>query len=283
MTDLYSITNSSKQALHQFLVRQIRRQELIEIVVSSADSIRERHPRMSCRSIHDLLPGIQIGRDRCEQILLSYGFRVSRKRSLFKTTQALKHVKFPDLIKGLTLTGINQVWQSDITHFSTDAGVVFYIIFIQDVYSRKILAWSAETHMRAEANIVCLQSAIDVRKRYELAGLIHHSDRGSQYGDNEYLDILRTHYIRISMSKQAWQNGFVERVNGTIKNNYLYNWKINTLTQLRRAVKRAVDSYNNEKPHRSLPKRMSPGAFEKYLMQSPKSNHPTFKIYNYDK
>jgi putative transposase len=86
----------------------------------------------------------------------------------------------------------------------------FYIVFIVDVYSRKIIAWSANDHMQAEANIECLQYAITSRNISPHNKLIHHSDRGSQYGDKNYIALLKSNQIRISMCKEAWQNAYTE-------------------------------------------------------------------------
>jgi len=98
-----------------------------------------------------------------------------------------------------------------------------------------------------------------------LAGLVHHSDRGSQYGSIEYLKLLQHEGIKVSMSKEAWQNAYVERLNGTIKNSYLYNWDLDTLPILRKALTTAVKAYNTEKPHKNLPMQMSPIDFENSL------------------
>ena len=85
------------------------------------------------------------------------------------------------------------------------------------------------------------------------------------------------------MCKEAWQNAYTERINGTLKNAYLYSWNIESLSDLTRAVRKAVHAYNSEKPHRSLPGRMNPIAFESHLASTKKNNHPVIKIYNYEK
>ena len=116
----------------------------------------------------------------------------------------------------------------------------------------------------------------------DYSGLIHHSDRGSQYGDQRYLKILKNFKVRISMSKHAWQNAYVERLNGIIKNDYLYPWNITTLEELKKGLAKATFAYNNEKPHKNLPMKMAPAVFEKYLLTTDKQYHPTFQIYHYE-
>lgn len=283
MTELYTIAHSSRQGLHQFLGRQFSKDCQIDQVIGQAMAIRKRHPQMGCRTMYDLMQEVDFGRDLCERILIDNGFRLKRKKSLIKTTISNPSLRYPDLIKGLILTGINQVWQTDITYFFSSDGKVFFIVFIVDVYSRKIIAWSANHHMQAEANIACLQYAITSRNISANSKLIHHSDRGSQHGDKNYIALLKSNQIRISMCKEAWQNAYTERINGTLKNDYLYSWGIKSLTDLRRAVRKAVQAYNSEKPHRSLPGRMNPVAFEKHIASTKKNTHPIVEIFNYEK
>jgi len=220
---------------------------------------------MGCRQMYQLMRPVELGRDRCERVLLASGFRVVRNTNFIRTTNSQPFRQFKDLITGKVLSGINQVWQTDITYYLGKGGKVFYIVFIEDVYSRRIIGWCAHDHLRAEANISCLKFAMKNRGHVCLAGLIHHSDRGSQYGSIEYLKLLQHEGIKVSMSKQAWQNAYVERLNGTIKNSYLYNWDLDTLPVLRKALTTAVTAYNVEKPHKNLPMQMSPIDFENSL------------------
>lgn len=280
MNQVYEIAACSRQGLHQFLSRQCLKDIDKSHVIGQAEAIRSRHPNMGCRTMFALMQGIDIGRDRCEQILLESGFRLKVRKNPFKTTLSNPLLNYPDLIRGLTLTGINQVWQTDITYFLCGANM-FFIVFIMDVYSRKIISWAANEHMRAEANLSCLQHAINSRDIS--SKLIHHSDRGGQYGDKEYIGLLKVNKIKISMCREAWQNAYTERINGTIKNGYLYSWEIQCLADLKRAVRKAVNAYNSEKPHRSLPRSMSPTVFEKYLMSTDSAQHPPLKIFDYEK
>jgi hypothetical protein len=282
MNELYFVMKTNKQGLHQFLNRQIERQGIVSQVVELAKAIRERNPSMGAREMFSLMDPVSVGRDKCEQILLNNGFRLRRRKNLIRTTFSQEHLKYEDLIKGRILTGIDQVWQSDITYYLSTDGSVYYIVFIQDVYSRRILSWTANDSLKAEGNIECLKGALKVRGDKDLSGLIHHSDRGSQYGDRRYIQVLKDFSIAISMSKQAWQNAYVERLNGTIKNDYLYAWNINTLQELRTGLAKATHAYNHEKPHRSLPQKMAPAVFEEFLMTTERKRHPKFQIYNYE-
>ena len=279
MKALHQITGISRQALHQHIHRQSKRLVMEELLCGQALAIRERHPRMGCRTMYDLITDIDLGRDRCEQVLLVKGFSVKRPKSYFKTTQAQYILRFPNLIKGLTIRAINLLWQTDITYYHVPCGAVYYIVFIIDVYSRRIVGHCAHDHMRAEANLLCLKRAITLRQGDDLSKLIHHSDRGGQFIDQRYRDTLSESGIRMSMCETSQENAYTERINGTIKNGYLIGKDITTLAQLRRELNKAVQAYNEEKPHHSLPGRINPVQFENYLKETPDSQHPTLTIY----
>lgn len=280
MKMFHQITGISRQALHQHNDRQSERLVMEELLCEQAIAIRQRHPRMGCRTMYDLMEDIGLGRDQCEQVLLSYGFAVKRPKRYFKTTQAQNIYKFPNLIKGLTIKSINEIWQTDITYYHVPFGAVYYLVFIIDVYSRRIIGHCAHDHLRAEANLLCLKRALRLRQGDDLSRLIHHSDKGSQHIDHQYRELLKQHGIRMSMCQMPQENAYTERINGTIKNDYLIDKNITTLSQLRRQLDRVVQAYNEEKPHHSLPHRMSPVQFEKYLKQTPQGQHPTFTIYD---
>jgi putative transposase len=282
MNTFYSVMGISKQALHQHNDRQLTRLEKEERLMKQAVAIRSRHPGIGCRTLYDLVEDIGLGRDKTEAFLLSNGFRLKRKVNFIKTTIRQRLYKFPNLIKGIKIRGINAVWQTDITYFMLPCGMVCYLIFIIDIYSRRILGYKANNHMRSEANLECLKMAFRIRENDSLATLIHHSDYGGQYVSKKYLEALRSRGISISMCELAWQNAYTERINGTIKNDYLKNREIFTLHDLRKNLDTDVHAYNSERPHKNLPDRMSPFQFEAFLKNTPKSKHPTLKVFNHD-
>lgn len=280
MKDLHELIGISRQGLHQHNGRQVKRQLMEDLLCEQAMAIRERHPRMGSRTMYDLIEDIGLGRDRCERVLLSRGFGVKRSQRYFKTTQAQHLYQFPNLIQGLTIKAINELWQTDITYYHVPFGAVYYLIFIMDVYSRRIIGHCAHDHMRAEANLLCLKRALSLRQGDDLSKLIHHSDRGGQFIDHLYREVLNKKGIRMSMCQMAYQNAYTERINGTIKNDYLVGKDIKTLACLRRELNKAVAAYNEERPHHCLPGRMSPVQFENFLKYTPVSQHPRLTIYD---
>ncbi len=121
--------------------------------------------------------------------------------------------------------------------------------------------------MRAEANIRALQMAFKTRS-CDLGGTIHHSDKGSQYIDKDYLKILNDRGMLISMGLRGQDNAYVERINGIIKNEYLKYWTITSLEELRISLDKAVNHYNSKRIHRSLPGRLSPTKFEEMIKEN---------------
>ena len=217
------------------------------------------------------------GRDKIEQLLLGNGYRLSYRRSYVRTTYAQTAVYHPNLIEGLELTSAGRVVQTDITYFKVRDRFC-YIVFLIDVYSRRILGYAASKNMRAEANIRALKMLLKNKKGQNLEGLIHHSDRGSQYVDKEYGKILEKSGIKPSMCMAAWENAYTERVNRTIKEEYLSRWKISDYQSLVKNLTRAVWHYNTRRKHQGIGNKI-PLAFEQELQTIPEEQRLKVNIY----
>ena len=261
--------------LNRQQTRFAKKQEFIE----KAESLRGKHPEMGCRKMALKLKGQGFGRDKIEAFLLRSGFRIIYPSNYMKTTQSVRTHRFGNLIKGLEIKEINKVVQTDITYFWMN-GHFGYLVFIIDVYSRLIVGYHASRQLESVANIKALEMMIKLRERKNLKGLIHHSDRGSQYHSKEYLKTLTDHGIKISMCNKAWENAYTERINRTIKNEYLRHRKIDSLAKLRKNMDIDVKAYNTDRPHWSLPQQMAPAAFEQYVTKLQKSKRPLVRIYD---
>jgi putative transposase len=277
MTQMYKMLNLSRQNVSQKLRRTVARNLAEEIVLELAGEIRKDHPQMGCRKMYwKSFSQMPLGRDYCEQIMISNGLQVHFPPNFKRTTYSIGKLYYPNLIEGLTLNGLNQVWQTDITYYEVKDNF-YYLVFIEDIYSRRIIGWSVDHSLWAQANLGALQKAIDLRN-CSLEGLIHHSDRGGQYIDKDYINTLKAHQIKPSMCKHAWQNAYCERVNGIIKNEYLKSWKIGSFEELKVAVRKAVTLYNTGRPHWELPGRLTPSEFESKLKAF--RIKPTMKLYS---
>ena len=170
------------------------------------------------------------------------------------------------------------MWSSDITYYFFE-GRFYYIVLIMDVYSRHILGYSLANNMRVENNLEALKMALKTRGIDDYhKTLIHHSDRGTQYASDVYTDELRAKGIEISMCREVYENTHIERLNDTIKNQYLSRWVITGIKELRLKLTQTIKSYNNTRPHKSL-KKMSPVQFEKILENIPLNERNTMRIY----
>ena len=261
------------------LNRQQTRLAKMQEFIERAESLRGKHPEMGCRKMALKLKDKGFGRDKIEFLLLRSGFRIVYPPNYMKTTQSVRIHQFDNLIKGLEIKGINKVVQTDITYFWMN-GRFGYLVFIIDVYSRLIVGYHASTGLQSEANMKALEMMIKLRKRENLKGLIHHSDKGSQYHSKEYLKALTDLGIKISMCDQAWENAYSERINRTIKNEYLRHRKIDSLEKLRKNMDIDVKAYNTDRPHWSLPQQMAPATFEQYVTKLEKSKRPLIRIYD---
>ncbi len=269
---LYRVVGVSKQAVHQYEQREGVFQKRMLQLLTEADELRQEHPGCGLRKMYHSLNPDFIGRDRFEQVMLDLGYRLKRNKNYHRTTIASARY-FPNLIQGLVIDGASQVWQSDITYIPI-ADRHYYATFIIDVYTKKIVGYHVTDHMRATANVRALKMAL----KEHPAPRIHHSDRGSQYTYGEYLKLLKESGSRISMAKTAQDNAYAERINKTIKEEYLDYWKPKNLSQLKTMVRKAVNHYNTKRKHNHLD-RKPPCDFEKQRLNNRISK--TITIFNH--
>lgn len=277
LNELYRVLKISKQAIHQHKKREDYFHLQLSELLIQVDSLREDHPGCGLEKMYKTLRPDFIGRDGFVAVFMSLGYRIKKIKNYVRTTIPT-HIRFPNLIEGMCIYRKNQVWQTDITYFHLKERF-FYIIFIIDVYTRKIVGYKVSDNMRAEANIATLRQALKL-ERCSLNDLIHHSDRGGQYVDNNYLKILSVNNIRVSMGLKAQENAYAERINGTIKNEYLKNWEIKSFSDLKRKLKKAVNHYNMYRTHSSLPGEISPIEFEKKIVTLQDQQRPKMHIFS---
>lgn len=279
MKDLYSLAGITKQALHKYKLRKIDVQKVSSTVIEECNRIRKNHKRMSCRKMYvRVKERVPVGRDIFEQIGFANGFKLQVIRSKKRTTWATKSTVFENLLEGKTLNGVNQAFQSDIFYFSVD-GEANYGITIIDVYSRKLLALHVSRTLRSEQNIIALKNAIQERKGQSLEGCVFHSDRGSQYISETQKNLLEDLEMIPSMCKLPQENAYSERVQGTIKQEYLYPESLTKKT-LQRKIKQIKRYYNNERPHSSLGYK-TPNEFEEYINKLNPEERPQVTVYKW--
>lgn len=273
LNKMYEAIGITKQGFHKVLKGRKRYEEEVLHLLEIIRQIRIDHPTMCCRLMYYKINPVYMGRDRFEAMCKIYGFTVKIKRNGSRTTDSSGVVRFPNLTLDLELTDIDQLWSSDITYFEVN-NVFYYITFILDCYSRRILGHQVSTRLLTEqTTLPALHKALRARNHTIPSNIIFHSDGGGQYYDQAFLGLTQEYGFRNSMCEYAYENGKVERVNGVIKNNYLRHWEIEDFGQLTQQVDRAVRLYNTDKPHTSL-HRKTPLEFEEQLIKLRRQNKP---------
>lgn len=260
--EIHEVLGTSRQGLAQHDQRCDERQLLFDEAEAEIKSRRREHPGCGLVKLWGMISP-DIGRDRFVFEMTRRGYALASVRSMVRTTRSGSH-RFPNLIKGLIISGSNQVWQSDTTYFRIGERF-YYLTFIIDVYTRATIGFSVSTNLKAEANVKALKMALKNRKGKDLTGLILHSDGGTQYRYKPFVEELRNHGISSSMCEAATDNAYAERLNGVIKNEYLIYWSADGLKGLERLTRKAVKNYNEVRPHGQLPDKMSPSQYERHL------------------
>jgi putative transposase len=246
--------NSIRQAELIALIREVHR--------------RSRYTYGSRRIMHQLRwNGLVIGRWRVRRLMKLAGVSVKRKRKYRTTTRSNhRYPVSPNLIKGCFHTEKpNLVWVSDITYIKTLEGWL-YLAVVMDLFSRKVVGWSLARNMAVNMVKEALSMAIGRRK--PTPGLIHHSDRGTQYACNEYRRLLQSHGIVSSMSRSGncLDNAVAERFFRTLKSECLLNWRDMPAEEVKHDIVDYIEMfYNSERLH-SFAGYLCPNDYEELAM-----------------
>ena len=226
-------------------------------ILDAVRQIRRRHPRMGVRKLKVMLErdfGMRVGRDSLFGIMREAGLLVRRRQRHRRTTFSGHGLRtYPNMAREVVPSRPDEVWVTDITYLCV-GGHSRYIFLVTDVYSRMVVGWKVADNMHASNAVEALRMALRGRNpQYRHLPVIHHSDRGSQYCSMQYVNLMRRHNMIISMTESGdpRDNAVAERVNGTVKNEYLYPLGAE-LAGLGMRLYRAIHRYNAERPHLSL-------------------------------
>ncbi len=229
-----------------------------EKVLSAVNEIRGMDPGIGGYKLWLMVRGMfdegwVPGRDRFYKTLRNNNLVLPRPKPRSTTNSNHRYHKYKNLIKGFVPTRPNQLWVSDITYIDLD-GDCCYLHLVTDAYSHKIVGWCLADSLAAVYTIEALQMAIR-QAGGDLSALIHHSDRGTQYCCNAYVEILQAHNIAISMTEdyKPTDNGIAERVNGIIKSELVYRIKrFKSIKEARKQIEAFINFYNDRRPHMSI-------------------------------
>ena len=246
---------------------------------------QEREPNQEEMLLRDRLQQVVVGERRRRgyryvlRVLRAEGFAVNHKRVLRLMREdsllCLRKRKFvlttdsehqfsvhPNLVPGLTLTGINQLWVADITYIRLREDFI-YLAVVMDAYSRRIIGWALDRHLQASLAVEALQMALRERD-WKPGTLTHHSDQGVQYACQDYTDLLEGRGILISMSRRGnpYDNARAERFMRTLKEEEVYCQRYRNLQEARESIGHFLEEvYNRRRLHSALQYR-TPEQFE---------------------
>lgn len=220
-----------------------------EMVLAAVKRIRTkaRTKRWGVRKLQglvneELLPlGIRVGRDQLFDLLRGNGMLVRKRKRKFFTTQSHHWLhKYDNLVREMELTGPNQLWTADITYVKSK-GKAYYLYLITDAYSQKIVGWHLSEDLKAGSAVAALKMALKANKG-RIDKLVHHSDRGVQYCSEEYVKLLDRAEISISMTNPGspQENAIAERINGILKEEWLYDTTFENLGRGQATIKKTI-------------------------------------------
>ncbi|WP_411801963.1 IS3 family transposase [Algibacter lectus] len=196
---------------------------------------------------------IKIGRDKFYRFLRLNNLLIPKTKNYITTTNS-NHMykKYKNLVKDHVPTRPEQLWVSDITYIKTQYGHN-YLAIVTDAYSKQIMGYKLDNHMRTSLCTDALAMAIKNRK-YPNLKLIHHSDRGFQYCNPKYTTFAENNNITMSMTEQydPYENAVAERINRTLKYEYGLKQTIKNTELAQKMTQQAVYIYNNLRTHFSL-------------------------------
>ena len=209
--------------------------------------------------------GIRVGKQRVQRLMQKHGIQARGKRRFRVVTTDSKH-NFPIapnvLDRKFTVAAPNQAWVGDFTYIPTVEGWLFLAVVI-DLFSRKVVGWSMQPDMRRNLVIDALEMAWLGRNPGKQAGLIFHSDRGSQYASEDYNKVLEEHGITPSMSRKGncWDNACSETLFGSLKVERLHGRRFETIREAKDETIAWLLWYNRTRMHSTL-NYVSPMQFE---------------------
>lgn len=274
MEPFYRLHKTTRQGYHQSIKRLKLEEELmIKLTQKILDYRRMKDRRAGSRSLYynlNIKINYNIGITKFEQLLNKYKLTLIPLSTKVVTTQScFQSWNYTNLTNGLIINGLNQLVVGDITYVSLGKGR-YYLFCLTDVFTMRVVGYCLSDRMRKEEALECLNMFINLRKRRNLKGCIHHTDGGGQYFSRLYLSKLEEHDINVSVARNCLENGLAEQKNGFIKNHLIPTMNLNSELGLAEEMKRVITNYNKERKQELLGWR-SPIEFENYIKTTKKA------------
>ncbi len=214
------------------------------------DEMHLKYPFYGSRKLSDALrkEGFEANRKRIQRLMRLMGMEAMAPKP--KTSEPHpEHVAYPYLLRGLTISRVNQVWATDITYIPMKTGFV-YLVAILDWYSRRVLSWRFSNTLDSSFCVEALEEALDRFGQPE----IFNTDQGAQFTSDVFTTPLRDRGIAISMDGKGrcLDNVFVERLWRSLKYEEVYLHAYETMPEARAGIGRYFGFYNDERAHQAL-------------------------------
>ena len=220
--------------------------------------------------------GIRCGKNRVARLMRQGGIQARHKRKFKATTDSNHQLPVYEnrLNRSFEVSSPNTSWAADITYIWTHEGWL-YLAVILDLFSRKIIGWSMSAGMEKQLVIGALLMALGQRKPG--VGMLHHSDRGSQYASKEYQALLSDGRISCSMSRKGncWDNAVLESFFSTLKREWVQGKKYRTRSEARADIFYFIETWYNRKRRHSTLGYLSPVEYERRAAPASAGRHGT--------
>jgi len=207
--------------------------------------------------------GWKVNPKRVYRILREDNLLCIRKRKFLVTTDSNHGRKiYPNRARTMVLTGMDQLWVADITYIRLREEFVFLAVIL-DAYSRRVIGWALDRTLEDSLTLAALRMAL--ARRIVQSGLVHHSDRGSQYASGRYTDLLKENRIGVSMSRKGnpWDNAACESFMKTLKYEEVFRSEYRDLQEALLSIREFLEKIYNQKRLHSALGYLPPAEFER--------------------
>lgn len=283
MEDFYELLGIRRQGFHKNLKAMLARQDLAASIKSDVVKYRGQDARAGSLSLFhnlDIKSKYGIGITKFSKLMTSMGLSLQPLRVRMITTQSCARSRqYTNLLNGLIINGYGEAVVGDLTYVLRNQ-LRYYVFSLFDIYSARMVGIYGSDRMRAEDAALAMEQWLCLRGEQNVAQSIHHTDGGTQYFADLYLDRLQALKVRMSVAQDCLQNGYAEQRNGLLKH-HLFCYGYSDLKGFRAELKAIERFYNYERKQQKLGWR-TPVAYEQYLDSIPQEQARSLCLHRFD-